>query len=71
MGCISLDKVKRVVKRLWAMKHDFVEYTKEVVGTLAFHFHLYIMFVLARNTFPFLEQNSSKRRESKPFQKQY
>ena len=38
---------------------------------LHMHFHLYVMFVLARNTFPFLEHNSSKRRESKPFQKQY
>ena len=38
---------------------------------LHIHFRLYIMFLLARNTFPFLEHNSSKRREPKPFQKQY
>lgn len=38
---------------------------------LHIHFRLYIMFLLARNTFPFLEHNSSKRRESKPIQKQY
>lgn len=49
-----MDKVKRAVKRLWAMKHDFVEYTKEVVGTLAYPFSPLHNVSSCRKYIPFL-----------------